>query len=128
MYNKFPDMLIGMQLVDISETEMTVKNKDGETIQFVFDDSDCGGCCGYNNFRTTLNIPKGDLKNAPIITNVETEENEDYSHNMIITFFGESKKLARIESDSGSGSGWCYGACVKVRCRSLGIEEILTQW
>ena len=45
-----------------------------------------------------------------------------------LTFFGEHKAIAEVNSLSSSGSGWCYGACVTLRCRETGEEHMLTSY
>lgn len=129
--NEFPYLLIGMQLVkwDDDKKILTVKKED-QLLDLVFDDSDEGDCCGYNEFFANLLVSDDDLSLNPVITNVEVLHNSDADdwQESKITFFGEAKKLLCIESESGSGSGWCYGACVTVKCDALGLSELVTSW
>ena len=129
--NEFPYLLIGMQLVkwDDDKKILTVKNED-QLLDLVFDDSDEGDCCGYNEFFANLLVSDDDLSLNPVITNVEVLHNSDADdwQESKITFFGESKKLLCIESESGSGSGWSYGACVTVKCDAIGLSELVTSW
>ena len=85
--------LVGMKLIDLNRTGFTVEDTDGERLRFVFD-RDEGGCCGYNEIKTTLSVS---TKNPPIITMVQyqdvTEGDEDA---IIITFFGLNKEIAEI--------------------------------
>lgn len=119
--------LIGAQIVKVDETFIEVK-KDGKTFTLEINSHD-GDCCGYADFETKLLYSPNDERN-PIITNVKIEEGQvsDSFDEVIVTFFGESKPLAVIESIAGSGSGWMYGACVELRCKALDIEETLASW
>ena len=135
--DKFPDALIGMQLVGWDSCEQILTVKDNERIiNLLFNDSDEGDCCGYNDFFAELLVSDHDLSINPIITNVEVkndpEDSADYPwddcDHVKITFFGGAKKIFQIESTSGSGSGWCYGACVTVKCKTLDIDECVTAW
>lgn len=128
--NKFPYLLIGMQLVnwDDDKKVLTVKAED-KLLDLVFDDSDEGCCCGYNDFFAELLVSERDVSINPVITNVEVLEKDDGDCSTAkITFFGEAKKLFSIRSESGSGSGWCYGACVTVKCDALGLSDLVTSW
>lgn len=134
---KFPNMLIGMQLVgwDQENQILTVKN-DEQYLNLVFDDSDEGDCCGFNNFFAELLVSEQDLSMNPIITHVEVDRGENTPldsswHDLDrvkITFFGAAKSLFTIDSESGSGSGWEYGACVTVKCDAIGLKEFVTAW
>ena len=76
--NEFPYLLIGMQLVkwDDDKKILTVKNED-QLLDLVFDDSDEGDCCGYNEFFANLLVSDDDLSLNPVITNVEVLHNSD---------------------------------------------------
>ncbi|MEN2468130.1 hypothetical protein [Ornithinibacillus sp. JPR2-1] len=118
--------LIGAQILSVGETYIEVKK--GEQVYKLEVLSDYGGCCGYANFTTKLLYSPNDLRN-PVITSVARKDNgDDYEDSSIITFFGESKPLATIESEAGSGSGWHYGACVTLHCKALDINEDLASW
>lgn len=121
------EKLIGAQIVKINESSIEVKI--GDKIHELEISVDNGDCCGYADFKTNLLYSEGDVRN-PIITNVELVANEsDYDgESTVITFYGEDKKLANIESEAGSGSGWSYGACVTLHCKTLNIEETLASW
>lgn len=131
MTNTFADKLIGMQLVSWEDaTKTLIVQKGEERFKLVFDDSDEGDCCGYNEFFVELTASDDELKRNPVITNVSAErsgEDEDCD-SLEITFLGESKKIMTISSVSGSGSGWCYGAIVTVKCEALAIDETVTGW
>lgn len=87
-----------------------------------------GDCCGYADFETKLLYSPNDLRN-PIITNVTKEDERGYdTDSSLVTFYGESKPLAPIESNAGSGSGWSYGAYVTLTCSALDIDEDLAYW
>jgi hypothetical protein len=118
--------LVGAQILTVKDDSIEVK-LDGKifTLEII---SDGGGCCGYADFTTNLHYSENDIRN-PIITNVSLENKEDnYSDASIVTFYGESKPLATIESEAGSGSGWNYGAFVSIRCNALDIDEDLASW
>lgn len=118
--------LVGYQLVDLNEDEIIVQ-KDKRRFSIKIED-DYGDCCGYNNIEAHLYVG-GEVKRNPIITDV-TKENEDIdrSDKCCITFFGEDKILAKLETESSSGSGWCYGAAVTLKCKNLKIDEVLSVW
>lgn len=119
--------LIGYQLVSIDDTRILVRKGDS-TYELIIEE-DYGDCCGYNEIDTKLLISNDELERNPIITNVITEDNDDgWSYEAKITFFGESKPLAELNSLSSSGSGWCYGACVTIVCKDLNMSETITQW
>lgn len=124
------DELIGYQIIDLNENGFAVR-KGNVVKHFVFKE-DYGGCCGFNELNTELLINLENTADNPIISRVEykrsstTDYCEDDSLN--ITFFGGDKILATIDSLSSSGSGWCYGAYVRVRCVETDEEEVLTEW
>lgn len=133
MSETFANKLIGMQLVGWDDVQKTLTVKKGDEVyKLVFDDSDEGECCGYNDFFAELLTTADELERNPIITNVLNEHTDDNRHGsyeaLKITFFGESKKLLHISSESGSGSGCCYGAVVSVKCAALGIDDSVTSW
>lgn len=121
------EKLIGAQIVKVNESSIEVKID--EEVHVLEIDTDYGSCCGYAEFETNLLYSEGDVRN-PVITNVElvTKEGVYECDQTIITFYGESKELANIESEAGSGSGWTYGACVTLRCKTLNIDETLAEW
>ena len=120
------EKLIGAQILRVDDNYIEVK-KDKEVFKLeIF--SDDGDCCGYADFTTYLLYSPNDIRN-PIITNVSRENEEsEYGDSSVITFFGESKPLATIESNAGSGSGWSYGAFVSLHCTALDIDETLASW
>ena len=119
------DELIGYQILSMDESGFVVQ-KDEKKRHFKFDE-DYGGCCGWTELSANLFIEEGN-KNNPIITCIKYSEEEDYSQKVIITFFVGEKKLAEIEAEAGSGSGWHYGACVTCCCIETKEEEILASW
>lgn len=120
------EKLIGAQIMSVNNDSIDVKL--GDNVYTLEIDSDEGGCCGFADFKTNLLYSENDLRN-PIITNIEKEnEDDDYSDSSIITFYGESKALATIESEAGSGSGYYYGAFVTLQCKALDIDENLASW
>ena len=133
MSETFANKLLGMQLVGWDDEQKTLTVKKGEDVyRLVFDASDQGGCCGYNDFYAELFATEDEIERNPIITSVlndrVVEDEWGNSETLNITFFGGSKKLLHIKSESGSGSSWCYGAIVTVKCEALGIDDYLTSW
>lgn len=121
--------LIGYQLVSIDNTEIVVQK--GDEIHTLHIVENYGDCCGFNEVSTELFIDDTDTKRNPVITNVEIDSGEHpYAScdSVKITFFGEYKPIARLNSLSSSGSGWCYGACVTIVCDSLDIDEQISRW
>lgn len=119
--------LIGFQLVEINDNEIKLK-KDDKTFTLSIDE-DYGGCCGYNDIETNLFISKEELNRNPIITNIIIDKSEsEWSETCKVIFFGEEKNIAELETNSGSGSGWHYGACAWVKCKELDLYEVLSQW
>lgn len=121
--------LIGSKLLSFNNDGFSVKTPNGEIRNFVYGENE-GGCCGYNDLSTELLISETELGNNPIITNIEKKDTSEESdgESVIITFFGESKPIATIDSLSSSGSGWCYGACVWVECKETNDSETITSW
>lgn len=120
--------LIGAKLIDLDDNCLIVE-KDGIRYHISLEE-DRGDCCGFNEIETTLLI---DENNSPIIINTErtTDEDEDdygYGERCILTLLGESKPIAEINTYSSSGSGWKYGAYVKLVCNELDINVILSSW
>ena len=120
------EKLIGAQILNIDDDSIEVKLSDKVFKLEIISDS--GDCCGYADFTTNLLYSENNVRN-PIITNIELE-NKDYydGDSSIITFYGESKPLATVESEAGSGSGWSYGAFVSLKCKALDIDENLASW
>lgn len=124
------NQLIGSQLVEFSEKGFVVKCTNGNLKRFVFE-LDCGDCCGFNDLVNTLLISECELSRNPVITKIEQIDVSHLGHDgnhIVITFFGEAKKLAEIDSHSSSGSGWRYGACVTLRCLETDKVETITSW
>jgi hypothetical protein len=114
-----------MKLIDLNADGFTVEGKDGERLHFVFDEDE-GGCCGYNEIKTTFSISK---KNPPAIIKVQYQDiYVGDGDAVIITFFGLNREIAKIFSKSSSGSGWAYGATVAVKCREINFTEVITQY
>ena len=119
--------LVGYQLVSINDEEIIVR-KDGKEFKLSICE-DYGDCCGFNEIKTDLFISNEELNRNPIITNVEMGENDDGDGSRgRLTFLGEYNPIASVNSYSSSGSGWCYGACVTVECKMLGIDDKLSSW
>lgn len=110
----------------LNENEIIVQ-KDEKRFSIKIED-DFGDCCGYNVINAHLYI--GDeVKRNPIITDIsKNKEDTGCSDKCCITFFGEDKFLAKLETESSRVSGWCYGAAVTLNCKDLKINEILSEW
>lgn len=125
------EKLVGYRLIEIDNYGFKVK-KDNDIKTFEFEE-DYGGCCGYTEVTTKLLISKDELANNPIITEVNYANPQkmcsyDKCDKIVITFMGESRPIAEINSESGSGSGCCYGAHVWVTCKETIETETLTEW
>jgi hypothetical protein len=121
------NFLVGAKLVAADNTGFEVVASNNKRYRFNFEEYE-GDCCGYNTINSCLLI--GDeIEQNPIITKVEHMTTDDeYSQRCKITFFGMSKPIYTAAIESGSGSGWCYGATVKLTCKEDGFDEILTSW
>lgn len=120
--------LIGYQILSLNDAEIKVRDPySGGTYDIVIDDYG-GDCCGFNSIETELFYEEGSERN-PVITAVgqDTEGSGD-GQKCKVTFFGEDKTIATINTFSYSGSGWCYGATVSVKCDFLDIYDILSSW
>lgn len=122
--------LIGYRLIAIDNNGFKVE-KNGKVRNFEFDE-DYGACCGYNEVTANLLVSEEELANNPIITEVNycnpiMKPWED-GDRITITFMGESKPIAEINSKSSSGSGWNYGAHAWVTCKETNETETLTEW
>lgn len=121
--------LVGFQLVGINDSCITVrKNNEQYTLDI---DEDYGGCCGYNEIETKLLVTDEELERNPIITDIifdSSDRDKSYGDSMKITFFGEVKPLATLDSFSSSGSTWMYGACVSIKCKAIDLDEVITEW
>lgn len=120
--------LIGYQLVSIDDEHIVVRKDNATYVLDILEDG--GDCCGFNEITAKLLVSEMELNRNPVITNVEmTEEEAEWDGmNGKLTFFGEYKPIAVVDTLSSSGSGWCYGACVSISCKVLGINETLSNW
>ena len=119
--------LKGYQLVSIDEQKIVVKK--GEKSYILQIEEDEGDCCGYNDIVTELFISGEELKRNPIITDIEMLVDEDGNgESCKVTFFGEYKPMAKLNTYSSSGSGWTYGAAVTLVCDALELNEGLSSW
>ena len=73
-----------------------------------------GDCCGYNTISSNLLIEDESEQNPRITKISHTTTDDRYSQSCEITFFGISKPIYTAAIESSSGSGWCYGATVKL--------------
>lgn len=122
--------LFGAQILEIDtmNDEFSVKLRNGEVRHYVVEEDE-GDCCGFNEFDILL-IDNDEINKNPVITNIVSEKNEEGldEDTLKLTFFGGHKAIAEINSLSSSGSGWCYGACVTLRCRETGEGYKLTSY
>lgn len=119
--------LIGFQLVGINDSEIKLKKDDKTFTLSIVEDK--GDCCGYNDIETNLFISEKELNRNPVITDITIEKSESgWYETCKVVFFGEEKHIAELKADSGSGSGWHYGACASVKCKELDLDEVLSQW
>lgn len=121
------DELFGAQIlnIDTDNSKFAVKLKSGEIRNYEIIEDE-GDCCGFNRFGILV-IDSDEVNKNPIITNIESEIGDvEDANSLKLTFFGEHKAIAEINSLSSSGSGWCYGACVTLKCRETGEGKILT--
>ena len=121
--------LFGAQLLEIDtmNDEFSVRLQNGDVRHYEIIEDE-GDCCGFNEFGILL-IDKEEFGRNPIITNITEERSDDRDSDVLkLTFFGEHKAIAEINSLSSSGSGWCYGACVTLRCRETSEEYGLTSY
>lgn len=127
--------MIGGQLVEIFKDNdgvavgFEVKLPNGKIMHFDFIEDE-GDCCGWNSFDM---VAFGDIPSNryPVITNIEEDEHAGdirEEHTLKVVFFGEYAPMCEINSCSSSGSGWCYGAAVSIKCRESGEETVLTSW
>ena len=121
------EFLVGARLVTADDTGFEVVAPDDKRYRFNFEEYE-GDCCGYNTISSHLLIENESEQN-PIITKVRhTTDEDNYSQSCEITFFGISKPIYTAAIESSSGSGWGYGATVKLTCKECNFDEILTSW
>ena len=124
---EFENAVVGAQLVKLDADGLVVRKND-KTIRFDYHD-DYGDCCGYNKFEAM--VVGDDVSRNPVITAVEWEDNktgpyEQDSETLRIRFLGEHKLIGQMSAESGSGSGYAYGACCWLEC---GVDTLmLTKW
>lgn len=120
--------IIGAKLIHIDEN-VIILSKDGK--KYYFDiETEHGSRSGYSEVETTLFISEEEIKRNPVITSIDTNNDDSNGHEEIIkiTLFGENKPLAEITACAGSGSGECYGACAYICCRETKIKEYIVEW
>ena len=119
--------LLGFQLIGINDSEIKLKKGDKTFTLSIIDYE--GDCCGGNVIETNLFISNEELNRNPIITDITIEKSEsEWGETCKVVFFGEEKNIAELTTDSSSGSGWHYGACVSVKCKELDLNEVLSEW
>lgn len=124
---KLQETLIGAQIISVNEQGFAIKTPNGNIRTFVVTE-DYGDCCGYNNWN--LKIFEENISRNPIITKVEWVEGDDAAEadTATITLFGEYAPLVCLDSESSSGSGWCYGACVTLQCVETAQNFLITSY
>ena len=121
------EFLVGARLVAADDAGFEVVASNNKRYRFNFESYE-GDCCGYNTISSHLLIEDESEQN-PIITKVRhTTDEDNYSQSCEITFFGISKPIYTAAIESSSGSGWCYGATVKLTRKERNFDEILTSW
>ena len=121
------EFLVGARLVTADNTGFEVVASNNKRYRFNFEEYE-GDCCGYNKIKSCLFIDD-EIEQNPIITKVRyTTDDDDYSQKCEITFFGMSKPIYTAAIESSSGSGYCYGATVRLTCKECSFDEILTSW
>lgn len=121
------EFLIGARLATADDTGFEVIASNDKRYRFNFESYE-DDWCGYNTIKSCLFIDD-EIEQNPIITKVRhTTDEDNYSQSCEITFFGISKPIYTAAIESSSGSGWCYGATVKLTCKECNFDEILTSW
>lgn len=122
------EFLVGARLVSADKNGFVVAINN-QKYRFTYESYD-GDCCGYNEITSSLLIESGDKEDFnPVITKIShTTIDDSYSQGCEITFFGLSKPIYTAAIESSSGSGYCYGATVKLVCKEANVDEILTSW
>ena len=121
------EFLVGARLVTADDAGFEVVASNDKRYRFNFESYE-GDCCGYNTISSHLLIENESEQN-PIITKVRhTTDEDNYSQSCEITFFGISKPIYTAAIESSSGSGYCYGATVRLTCKECSFDEILTSW
>ena len=121
--------LIGAQLVELNKDGFTVV-KNNKEYHFYFE-SDDGDCCGYADIETNFMVDDEQQNRNPIIVDItEVTPISKYrdSDFLIVNFFGEQKQIAKIECETGSGTGYRYGAWVAVSCKETKESKTLVSW
>lgn len=121
--------LIGFQLVSITDKRILVRKDDALWLLQIAEYE--GDCCGFNEIEARLLVDDADTSRNPVITDVNVVKSNDgwnEGERCEVTFFGECKPLATLNTYSGSGSGWQYGACVRLICKPLELDETLSSW
>lgn len=114
--------LVGYQLIDLTDRHIVI-GKDNKQYKIEIIDN-YGGCCGYNEITTNFKIEKCSKEN-PIITRVDFKTDGSSCE---ISFYGQHKQIGILSAESSSGSGWCYGANVTLKCKELHLKEVISQW
>ena len=129
MLNVLKEKLIGAQVLTVSSSNVVVSVNNQEVSLDI--EIKQGDCCGYADaeikpLTDVLKVYQEDTSNNPIITDIKvTEDSNNYSNQIEITFFGESQELFEIAGEAGSRTGWSYGATVSIICDKLKLDEVI---
>ena len=119
--------LIGAKLIAVFDNGFSIQ-KDNKAYNFTFEDYE-GDCCGYNNIETVLLMSDDNQDLNPIITDIKYHKEETGESEVAeIVFFGIDKEIYKVNCLSSSSSGWCYGACVRLTCKQLKFDKVITSW
>ena len=120
--HKLNNVLLGAKLIEITN-EFFIVEKDKKTYKIIIKQYNGGG---YNEVIAKFVITD---EINPVITNIKIEKYEEYmSGEAVITLYSESNEIATLKSISSSRSGCQYGAFVRIVCKELDIDEIVTEW
>ena len=100
--------LVGKRIEHVGQDYLRLE--DGTVLSMATDDGDC---CGYASAEI---VNRGIDFDDNIITNVVPDHMDDYyggEDSFQITVFTHDKSFD-IEGETGSGSGWDYGQCIKI--------------
>ena len=121
------EFLIGARLVTADDAGFEVVASDDKRYRFNFESYE-DDYCGYNTISSNLLIEDESEQNPRITKIRHTTDDDNYSQKCEITFFGMSKPIYTAAIESSSGSGYCYGATVRLTCKECSFDEILTSW
>lgn len=78
-----------------------------------------GDCCGYASYDVVSELPEGTSTNNLVLKDcVQIQYDKEYADRCVLNFVfsaPEGELILGYELTAGSGSGWTYGAFVKVK-------------